>query len=199
MERTQESYEVGGFLFQTEEEAEVAKRELEGVRYIRQKTDLENPKTVYQVYQNLIKQDLFETPIGYCFLKELRDYLVMIPAIRNEDVRQIPIRYPKAEEKQRHQRKERAVREKEISREKKEKGKGREKNTDYKVRCHLFMITTLILAISVVTMMLLAATSDHTTILNYENKIIDKYASWEQELEQREQLLKERENQQNTD
>lgn len=199
MERTQGSYEVGGFLFQTKEEAEVAKRELEGVKYIRQKTDLENPKTVYQVYQNLIKQDLFETPIGYCFLKELRDYLVMIPAIRNEDIRQIPIRYPETEESRRHQRKERAAKEKEITREKKEKKREGEKNADYKVRCHFFMVTTLILAISVVTMMLLAATSDHTNILNYENKIIDKYASWEQDLEQREQLLKEQEKQQGVD
>lgn len=193
MEHTQENYEVGGFLFRTKEEAEVAKREVEGVRYIRQKTDLENPETVYQVYQNLVRQDLFETPIGYCFLKELRDYLVMIPAIRNEDIYQIPIRYPKTEENRKHQRREREAKEKEETREKKEK------NINYKPRCHFFMVTTLILAVSVITMMFLAGTSDNINILNYENKIIDKYSSWEQDLQEREQMLKEQENQQDQD
>ena len=53
--------------------------------------------------------------------------------------------------------------------------------------------TSLILLISVVSMMLLAATSDNVNILNYENKLIDKYSSWEQELEEREQAVKEQE------
>lgn len=192
MERLQGTYEVGGFLFKTEEEAELAKRELEGVKFIKQKTDLKNPATVLQVYQNLIRQDLFETPIGYCFLKELRDYLLMIPAVRNEEVAAITIRYPEHGEEKKRQKKEHQTREKAKSKDKKEH---REKNADYKTRCHFFMITTLILAISVATMMVLAGTSDHINILNYENKIIDKYSAWEQELEEREQQLKELEEQ----
>ena len=55
------------------------------------------------------------------------------------------------------------------------------------------MVTSLILLISVVSMMLLAATSDNVNIVNYENKLIDKYSSWEQELEEREQAVKEQE------
>lgn len=191
MEQLRERYEVGGFLFHTEAEAEVAKRELEGVRFIRQKTDLENPETVFAVYQNLIQQDLFETPIGYCFLKELRDYLIMIPAVKNEDVEDIPIRHKEEVKDPERLRRVRKNREKQQT-EKKEKPK--EENIKYKKRCHFFMITTLILFISVITMMALAATSDNINILNYENKLIDKYSAWEQELEEREQILKEQEN-----
>ena len=187
MEQLRENYEVGGFLFQTEEEAELAKRELEGVRFIRQKTDLENPEIVFTVYQNLIQQDLFETPIGYCFLKELRDYLLMIPAIKNEN----PVKYKEISKEPKRVKKERREKKPE---EKKEKRK--EKNTNYKTRCHFFMITTLILAISVATMMVLAATSDNINILNYENKLIDKYSAWEQELEEREHALEKQENEQ---
>ncbi len=190
MERLQGTYEVGGFLFETEEEAEWAKRELEGVRFIRQKTDLKNPETVFQVYQNLIRQDLFETPIGYCFLKELREYLLMVPAVRNEDVAAITVHLPKEEKKRK--KKERSSKETtESVEEKNQKKERKEKNRDYKTRCHFFMITTLILAVSVATMMFLAATSDNIHILNYENKLIDKYSAWEQELEEREQQLKE--------
>ena len=198
MEQLQETYEAGGFLFGTKKEAELAQREIEGTKYLRQKLDMENPQAVFSIYQNLIEQDLFETPVGYCFLKELRDYLLMIPAISNEEVLAIPIRYPQTEEEEKKQKKEQKKEEqrKERQREKekaKNKKEQKKEGKNYKGRCQFFMVTSLILLISVVSMMLLAATSDNVNILNYENKLIDKYSSWEQELEEREQAVKEQE------
>lgn len=198
MEQLQETYEAGGFVFRTKKEAELAQREIEGTKYPRQKLDMENPNAVFSIYQNLIEQDLFETPVGYCFLKELRDYLLMIPAISNEEVLAIPIRYPQTEEEEKKQKKEQKKEEqrKERQREKekaKNKKEQKKEGKNYKGRCQFFMVTSLILLISVVSMMLLAATSDNVNILNYENKLIDKYSSWEQELEEREQAVKEQE------
>lgn len=198
MEQLQETYEAGGFVFRTKKEAELAQREIEGTKYLRQKLDMENPNAVFSIYQNLIEQDLFETPVGYCFLKELRDYLLMIPAISNEEVLAIPIRYPQTEEEEKKQKKEQKKEEQRKERQKeKEKAKDRKEQKkegkNYKGRCQFFMVTSLILLISVVSMMLLAATSDNVNILNYENKLIDKYSSWEQELEEREQAVKEQE------
>ena len=198
MEQLQETYEAGGFVFRTKKEAELAQREIEGTKYLRQKLDMENPNAVFSIYQNLIEQDLFETPVGYCFLKELRDYLLMIPAISNEEVLAIPIRYPQTEEEEKKQKKEQKKEEqrKERQREKekaKNKKEQKKEGQNYKGRCQFFMVTSLILLISVVSMMLLAATSDSVNILNYENKLIDKYSSWEQELEEREQAVKEQE------
>ena len=186
MEQLQETYESGGFVFRTKKEAELAQREIEGTKYLRQKLDMENPNAVFSIYQNLIEQDLFETPVGYCFLKELRDYLLMIPAISNEEVLAIPIRYPQTEEEEKKQKKEQKKEEqrKERQREKekaKNKKEQKKEGKNYKGRCQFFMVTSLILLISVVSMMLLAATSDNVNILNYENKLIDKYSSWEQE------------------
>lgn len=198
MEQLQETYEAGGFVFRTKKEAELAQREIEGTKYLRQKLDMENPNAVFSIYQNLIEQDLFETPVGYCFLKELRDYLLMIPAISNEEVLAIPIRYPQTEEEEKKQKKEQKKEEqrKERQREKekaKNKKEQKKEGQNYKGRCQFFMVTSLILLISVVSMMLLAATSDNVNILNYENKLIDKYSSWEQESEEREQAVKEQE------
>ena len=198
MEQLQETYEAGGFVFRTKKEAELAQREIEVTKYLRQKLDMENPNAVFSIYQNLIEQDLFETPVGYCFLKELRDYLLMIPAISNEEVLAIPIRYPQTEEEEKKQKKEQKKEEqrKERQREKekaKNKKEQKKEGKNYKGRCQFFMVTSLILLISVVSMMLLAATSDNVNILNYENKLIDKYSSWEQELEEREQAVKEQE------
>ena len=185
MEQSQETYEAGGFVFRTKKEAELAQREIEGTKYLRQKLDMENPNAVFSIYQNLIEQDLFETPVGYCFLKELRDYLLMIPAISNEEVLAIPIRYPQTEEEEKKQKKEQKKEEqrKERQREKekaKNKKEQKKEGKNYKGRCQFFMVTSLILLISVVSMMLLAATSDNVNILNYENKLIDKYSSCEQ-------------------
>ena len=198
MEQLQETYEAGGFVFRTKKEAELAQREIEGTKYLRQKLDMENPNAVFSIYQNLIEQDLFETPVGYCFLKELRDYLLMIPAISNEEVLAIPIRYPQTEEEEKKQKKEQKKEEqrKERQREKekaKNKKEQKKEGKNYKGRCQFFMVTSLILLISVVSMLLLAATSDNVNILNYENKLIDKYSSWEQVLEEREQAVKEQE------
>lgn len=198
MEQLQETYEAGGFVFRTKKEAELAQREIEGTKYLRQKLDMENPNAVFSIYQNLIEQDLFETPVGYCFLKELRDYLLMIPAISNEEVLAIPIRYPQTEKEEKKQKKEQKKEEqrKERQREKekaKNKKEQKKEGKNYKGRCQFFMVTSLILLISVVSMLLLAATSDNVNILNYENKLIDKYSSWEQELEEREQAVKEQE------
>lgn len=192
MEQLQETYEAGGFVFRTKKEAELAQREIEGTKYLRQKLDMENPNAVFSIYQNLIEQDLFETPVGYCFLKELRDYLLMIPVISNEEVLAIPIRYPQTEEEEKKQKKEQKKEEQRKERQK-EKEKAKKEGKNYKGRCQFFMVTSLILLISVVSMMLLAATSDNVNILNYENKLIDKYSSWEQELEEREQAVKEQE------
>lgn len=198
MEQLQETYEAGGFVFRTKKEAELAQREIEGTKYLRQKLDMENPNAVFSIYQNLIEQDLFETPVGYCFLKELRDYLLMIPAISNEEVLAIPIRYPQTEEEEKKQKKEQKKEEQRKERQKekkkaKNKKEQKKEGKNYKGRCQFFMVTSLILLISVVSMMLLAATSDNVNILNYENKLIDKYSSWEQELEEREQAVKEQE------
>lgn len=193
MTELRDDYCIDGFLFQTEEEAEQAQKEVEGIHYIKANLNMEDPQAVLQVYDNLIKQRLFETPVGYCFLHELKEYLVAIPAISNEDIKAIPIVQTEQADlseikKSKKKSEKKAEKKQKQSRQKTQK---KEKNVNYKSRCTVFMTTTLILAISVITMMILAATSDNVNILNYENKLIDKYSAWEQELDEREQALDE--------
>ncbi len=53
-----------------------------------------------------------------------------------------------------------------------------------------FSITgNLFLVLVVVGMVVITLMDDHPNIINYENKIIDKYTKWEQELEERERNL----------
>ena len=77
---------VGGFSFENKDEAEQAKKEIEGIRYIKTKTDMSDPDVILQVYNKMIGQKLFETAVGYSYLKDLQEYLTTIPFIKNEDL-----------------------------------------------------------------------------------------------------------------
>ena len=59
---------VGGFSFENQDEAEQAKKEIEGIKYIKTKTDMNDPEIVLQVYNKMIEQKLFETAVGYSYL-----------------------------------------------------------------------------------------------------------------------------------
>lgn len=64
----------------------------------------------------------------------------------------------------------------------------------WKTRCRRMQAVIVVLVVIVAAMFAISLTSGSTTILNYENKIINKYEAWEQELQQREDAVKEREN-----
>ena len=95
---------VDGFEFETAKEAEQAQKELSGIRYIKQNTDMKNPDVVYKLYLRLNKPGTFSTPVGMAFLVELQEYLHTIPYIKNEEIR--PIYVPKKQGK----RKQKAIR-----------------------------------------------------------------------------------------
>ena len=92
-------YKVRGYAFESLEQAQIAQKEVEKIRYIRSKTKMDDPDAVLQIYRKLILQDVFETPVGIEFLKGLQEYLHTIPYIKYEDVLPIPVYAPeKADE-----------------------------------------------------------------------------------------------------
>ncbi len=72
-------WEVSGFVFENEEQAKLAKKEVEGIQYIHDNMNMDNPQMVQEIYQRIMAQELFHTPIGYAYLKELQDYLKGLP------------------------------------------------------------------------------------------------------------------------
>ena len=82
---------VDGFLFENEDLMKEAKKEAEGVRYMKARVDLQYPDRVLQIYQRMITQEMFQTQIGYAYLRELQDYLYTMPQIANDDVPPIPV------------------------------------------------------------------------------------------------------------
>ena len=192
---------IDGFEFADLKEAMQAAKETEGVGFIRSKTDLENPEMVLQIYNKMVSQKMFETVVGYCYLKELQNYLYDSRVIADHAILPIKIEHfvPKkqAEELGQQEKEQKETPRAALPPKVTENTQPQRimKNIDYKVRSHMFGITSAILAVCVILMFIIMGTSGSPTILNYENRLIDKYEEWENELEQREDAVKERERQ----
>jgi len=209
---------VEGFLFTDSNLADRARKEAESVKLIRGKMDLNNPAQVLNLYQKMVAQKMFQTPVGYSFLLEIQEYLKAKPTINLSEISAIPVSSPapdpsiikdafdarskaveaaaKAELDRRDEDKgvvnsdaEETAKEKTSDNSKRrEKGK---KNVSKTLGLSIFL--NIILALIVIGMFAVSYTAGSTTILNYEERIVNKYAEWEQNLTEREAALKERE------
>ncbi len=210
------AYVIGDFSFETEEEAREAQKEVQAISYIMKEIDNEDPKAVLAAYQQMIKKDLFHTKLGLGFLEDMRKQLLALPEIDAADLPPVPSLSPKPET-DRILIKEEVPAPKEIVEKKEEPKPAAKQRTErktaakqrterktvgekmevelkrYKKLSRLLLIACITMLIIIIGMFAINATSQNPTILNYEEKIVDKYASWEEELDAREQELNERE------
>lgn len=163
-------YKVEGFLFESKSQSEEAKKEALGVHYIKENTSMDSPQVVLKLYNRLIAQEMFRTPIGINFLCELRLMLLASSEIKQEEIQPIPI--PR----------NRTHRETEQPKPRK----------NYKKAFRIAATLAVVFGISVVGMFFIIKLSkNNVNIINYRNQIIDEYQGWEKELEEKENFLKE--------
>ncbi len=194
-------YKVGNYEFETQAQADVAQKEMEGIRYIRSQTNMDDPDVVLQLYNSLILKEVFVTPVGFDFLRQLQEYLNTIPYIKNEDILPIPVYRPELVEEDDPER-EREVRARaEKRRRKKEKefrAQQKRKNRDYHGAYVVSTFFAVVFALVIAGMFAITYLSDdNVTILNYENALVDKYEDWQKSLDEREKQLDERESELN--
>lgn len=173
MSDVKQVYQVNGYLFHEKSQAQQAEREVEGVEFVRERNNLDDPRTVLKVYNKIIEQQLFETPVGIEYLRELQSYLLAAPSIDRKLIRPIPVEPP--------------------IHEKQDTGKAGKKEKEGLGRFRTSLALNIILILAVIGMFAITMTSQHPTILNYEEQLLNKYAGWEQELDSREQVVKEKE------
>ena len=188
MPKKEDVYIVDGFAFASEKEAEQAQKEREGIRYVKEKMNMNNPDMVLRIYNKMIREKMFTTSVGYAYLFDLQEYLRTNPYIKDEEILPIEVVHPSLqeglkEEKQKHK--------EQLQEIKKKSNTKQVTNKELHNRYRLSLLVNLILAISVVFMFFISATSSHPTILNYEEEIINRYSAWEQELTERENALRE--------
>lgn len=189
-------YEAGGFAFPNGEMRDKAQREIDGIRYVKEHTRMDDPETVLKVYCQLINQKLFETPVGYHFLSTMQEYLMTVPYFMTENIPPIPVAAPKrsqraaqtsgsgtleTKEKQNTKVVKKVVTEKKV------------KNINFKMRFRASFFINVILVLIVAGMFIVTSTSGNINIVNYENALIEKYEKWEVRLEEKEEQLKQRE------
>ncbi len=186
---------IGGYAFEDEQIIAQATKELEGIKYIQSKINRNSPEMVLQMYRKLIEEKMFETPVGYGYLRELQEYLTTNPSINKVDILPIPIAKQKTSLLSVERPVEKSV-EKPVEKtppKSEKKVEIKERNVNYKTRFRGALVIIVVLVVIVAAMYAITATTNNPTILNYENQIIDKHAAWEQQLDEREKTLRQRE------
>ena len=173
---TREERTVGGFVFQTTEDAALASQELKKTEYLRMNMSYDNPEQVKQIYEKAVMERTFRTPVGYGFLWELRNFLLE-NGISEEKLNPIPLQISYQPRKNSYAPVKRNQ----------EKASGQPGLMVYSV------LLNILLALAVAAMFAIAVNGKSPNILNYEKAITNRYASWEQELTERENAVREKE------
>lgn len=171
---------VGGYRFYTEKDAQLAATELKKIDYLEERIDYSKPDSILMVYEKSIHERIFRTPVGFQYLKGLRDYLLDQPGIEPARVPAIPLYSTFSGE----------VREKgNPARNRIKDQEGKSKDSGFKIS----VILNVLLVLAVIAMFTITLRSDNPNVLNYERALTNRYAQWEQELTERENAVREKE------
>lgn len=174
---------VDGFLFEDKEMAMLARKEEEGIRFIKERTALNNPEVVLKLYKKLLEQELFVTPVGLRFLSELQDILMTSVDIAYEDIPPIPVKATEIVQK------EETVMPV-VTEQKVEQNVEVKVDKDYRKPFFVAMFIAIILGVSVIGMFVINAISgNNVNIINYREQLLNEYSKWEAELEAEEDRL----------
>ena len=164
---------VSGFSFTSESEAKLAEQERQKIAYLDKRMDHNDIASVLAIYKKALEERVFRTPVGLEYLRELQGELKEHAEELGEEIPPIPVwtrgtsirrRIPSAQE-----------------------------SGNRKAAFRLSLIMNIVMIIAIIAMFIITLNSDQPNILNYEKNIQNKYATWEQELTQREQAVREKE------
>lgn len=171
------TYTYQGFTFGSEAELAEAKKEAEVVAYIRSQADLGNVKTVIKLYNRLIEKGTLVTTLGIAFLQELRSRALESGTVAESSLRALP--EPVKTEK--------LQAEKKVS-------KDRKLMEFYKEKSKRLTFTVVVLCIVIVILFAIRLFGTASPFTDYEQKVLDQYAGWKEELTEKEEQLHQWEN-----
>ena len=178
MEKTDHNtYIVAGYEFETESDGNEAAREEQNILHLKSKIDFKNTEARKKLYQRLVEKQVFSTPVGLQFLAEFRDYLIGEAGVNEEEVPPVKVEHKKG-----------------MSRLQKEQMEYLQTDNERMAnqRKYYFIAIGALIAVIVV-MLAIAALNPNVGYINTENKILNRYAEWEERLTERERKLNERE------
>ncbi len=173
---------VNGYCFGSLQDAKEARNESQTIAYFKEKTRGRTAGNLLALYDKLLDEKVFKTPVGWEYLKQLQEEILKSD-ISPDQVRPITLytgfTYRVQEDAQKA-----AIRQAEAIAQRKEK-------KDYRFRVSLCV--NFLLAVLVAGMFLITLKSDNPNILNYKQVLTNQYASWEQNLTERENRIREKE------
>ena len=147
---------------------------------VEERVKASRPKDIKAVYEKAIENKIFKSPIGWEYLARLRDRLYA-SGFSEEELIPIPIPVSLT----RHSAFEN------LSVQQRIRPVTKDNKAEFK---RLFpYILNIFLLIIVIAMFIIASTSDSDNILNYKRNVTNRYSSWEQDLTQREKVIREKE------
>ena len=195
---------VNGFAFENPTTGSEALKEQEAIEYVNKQLNFDDTKSLLALYNQMVTRRMFHTEVGFSYLKSIQDYLMksdVDPAV----IESIPISSSQEEvdsydkdssEKKEESSKEKRNRNKRYNDDIKAKNRERKlisKNKRLMKLSVSFIVISIVLVITIGAMFVIANTSNNPTILNYEEVLQNKYASWEQDLQKREADLEKKE------
>lgn len=177
----QKDYCVDGYRFASVEDSKEAQVEKIKADYFDAKLQGKNIESMLAVYDKVLDEKIFETPLGWEYLRKLQRQLRRSGA-QEEQIRPIPLYLTFTHKESEETEKPLRVR-----------VKPSQKVSMDKRRLQTSVIINILLVILVIAMFAITLNSNNPNILNYRKQILNEYASWEQELTQREQAVKEKE------
>jgi hypothetical protein len=171
---------VGGYEFMTEIDAQKGAMDLNKIKLLNTRAKATRPQDIKAVYEKAIENKIFKTPLGWGYLANLRAKLIE-SGYNEDDLIPIPLGVTIT----RHSAMENLSVRQRIKPEKKKN------SLEFK---RVFpIVLSAILTILVIVMFLITVTSESDNIINYRRNVTNRYASWEQDLKEREKKVREAE------
>lgn len=171
------SWEVGGYTFSSERDAELARKEEQQVKFLEKRMRYDKPEVVLAVYNKAVDSRLFSTPVGHAYLQKIQNYLKEHEMMAKARPIRLYQDYTYDPHEKIRRREARAYVEPSTY-------------SSLKMKIRISLIFNVVLAIAVIAMFVITLTSDNPNILNYQRAITDHYAAWEQDLTERENAIR---------
>lgn len=186
---------INGYLFENNQEYIKAQKEKQVVDQMKKSMDWKNPEIAYKLYRKILDNNSFTTIIGIHFLWELRTIILRSGMKVDAEQLFVPIKGMELADAG-------------TDEEKKEKLSSSAKSVfdnvrlekysnaveKYKTSARIKNIVIACLVFIIAGMLVISQITPYSVFSDYETKIINRYAEWEQELEAREAAVTEREN-----
>ncbi|MBR6238350.1 MAG: hypothetical protein IKQ83_04820 [Lachnospiraceae bacterium] len=172
---------VNGFQFGSKEDVELAEQELSTVKYIEGRIQNRGSDTIMSVYKGAIERKMFRTPVGYAYMHDLQKKMAAM-GVRREDIPGVPLYqiYNNNLSEEVTQRRTITI------------PKRKKKSAIIRMNRTLIMVN-IILILLIIALFVINIKGSTPTVLNYKYAIENEYASWEQELKERENAVREKE------